>query len=80
MNPQSSTLWMQEGLQEQIQQYSMEQKVHRTQRVQKNWTLYGDKNTKYFQIMETLRKRQITYEKSMMNMESGLWTKMYAGY
>lgn len=44
-------------LQEWIQQWSIDQWMYLNQRTHKNWTLLGDKNTKYFQSVATINRQ-----------------------
>lgn len=55
-----NTLWLQENLlQDNIHHYAMEQELYLAQRAHQTWIYFGDKNTKYFQLAVTIRKRSI---------------------
>lgn len=71
-NPSDSSLWLQErALQHQLEKYILEQNLYWAQRVQQIWTQMGDKNTKFFQILATTRKRH-NYICRIMD-EHGIW-------
>lgn len=44
----------------QLEMYHIKQEIHWTQRARKSWIQLGDRNTKYFQPVETIRKRYNT--------------------
>lgn len=57
-DPMANALWLQDKLlQDKFHQYAMEQELYWVQRAHQNQIQSGGKNTKYFQLAATIRKR-----------------------
>lgn len=50
-------------LKSQLQKHFIDQEIHWIQRAKQDWLLLGDKSTKFFQTMATIKKRYNTIRK-----------------